>query len=165
MEHWKKIKDFDNYSVSDCGRVRNDKKNTYMNPKHCHGHLRISLYNKDGFKRFFVHRLVAEAFIPNPNNYPIINHKNEKKDDNRVENLEWCTYKYNSNYGTCREKISASKRGKPQYYKAVKCVVDGIKFDSIADASRHFNFKSSALYCALLRGQQKCKGHTISYTQ
>ena len=51
-----------------------------------------------------IHRLVAEAFIPNPNNYPCINHKDENKENNNANNLEWCTYKYNSNYGTCRER-------------------------------------------------------------
>ena len=51
-----------------------------------------------------VHRVVADAFIPNPNNYPCINHKDENPANNKVENLEWCTYKYNNNYGTFAER-------------------------------------------------------------
>lgn len=51
-------------------------------------------------KRFSVHRLVAQAFIPNPNNLPIINHKDENPSKNIVDNLEWCDYEYNNNYGT-----------------------------------------------------------------
>lgn len=165
MERWKKIKDFDNYSVSDCGRVRNDKKKLLLKQINNSGYLVVNLYNDTTTKKIRVHRLVAEAFIPNPNNYPIINHKNEKKDDNRVENLEWCTYKYNSNYGTCRERISTTMKGVPRYYQAIKCIVDGITFNSVADAGRHFNINASTIGAALFRGQQKCKGHTISYAQ
>jgi len=54
----------------------------------------------------YVHRLVAEAFIANPNGYPEVNHKNEKKADNRASNLEWCTHTYNMHYGTCPQRIS-----------------------------------------------------------
>jgi len=63
--------------------------------------LRIELTDRDGDrKKFPVHRLVASTFIPNPNNYPQINHKDEDKTNNSISNLEWCTAKYNINYGT-----------------------------------------------------------------
>jgi hypothetical protein len=68
------------------------------------------LYSKNGkAKRESVHRLVALTFIENPNNYPCVNHKDETRTNNNVENLEWCSHKYNSNYGTCQEKHSKSR--------------------------------------------------------
>ena len=63
------------------------------------GYLRLPLTINNKAKSYLVHRLVALAFIPNPNNYPEVNHKNEDKTDNRVENLEWCDRSYNINYG------------------------------------------------------------------
>lgn len=68
------------------------------------GYLYVNLSKNDKNKTYKIHRLVAIHFIPNPNNYPIINHKDETKDNNNVDNLEWCTVKYNNNYGTIKQK-------------------------------------------------------------
>lgn len=72
------------------------------------GYYHVQLHNNCKIKTWKIHRLVAIAFIPNPNNYPIINHKDENKLNNCVDNLEWCDYKYNLNYGTSRKRLSKS---------------------------------------------------------
>lgn len=70
------------------------------------GYELVALYKGNKEKRFTVHRLVAEAFIPNPHNLPQVNHKDENKLNNNCGNLEWCTRKYNANYGTSRQRLS-----------------------------------------------------------
>ena len=109
---WKEIKDTNGYYlISDDGKVFSTRSNKILSTQvQPNGYHRIEL-NIDGVpRREFIHRLVAEAFIPNPNNYPIINHKDENPANNHADNLEWCTFEYNSNYGTCQEKIKLHRK-------------------------------------------------------
>ena len=108
-EIWKPKKDYEGlYEVSNFGRVKslgngnsNNSKERVLKPvKVKGGYLQVHLSKNGKRKMFLVHRLVAEAFIPNTDNLPFINHKDEDKTNNSVENLEWCTREYNNNYGT-----------------------------------------------------------------
>lgn len=119
-EIWKPIK-YEGYEVSNFGRIKSykmDKVNgKILKPtKSTKGYLQLDI-SLDGRKRknrvhLSVHRLVAEAFIPNPNNLPQVNHKDENKENNYVDNLEWCTNEYNSRYGTKSERVAQKTRKK-----------------------------------------------------
>ena len=87
------------YSITSDGRVFNNFKKQFVKPpKGKNGYLHVTLCygNK---KDVLIHRLVAQAFVNNPDNLPVVNHKDENKLNNSAENLEWCTMKYNNNYG------------------------------------------------------------------
>ena len=130
-EIWKDIKGYEKlYQVSNLGRVkslpkfhRTNKfyssigymsKEKILKPlKQSCNYLQVDLCDINGKRRKkYIHKLVAEAFIPNPNNYEYVNHKDEKKTNNKIDNLEWCSFDYNLNYGTrnARIKISHLKR-------------------------------------------------------
>ena len=116
-EIWKDINGYEGYyKVSNKGNIfsverkdtRGQKRGGRMLKQSLHknGHFLVGL-NKGGKSTSkWVHRLVAEAFIPNPNNYPEINYKDENRANNNMNNLEWCTSKYNANVGSRKEKIS-----------------------------------------------------------
>ena len=77
--------------------------------KNKYGYLKVNLYKNSKQKRCYIHRLVAQAFIPNPDDLPVINHKDENPSNNCADNLEWCTQEYNTNYGTRNFKIASNQ--------------------------------------------------------
>ena len=108
-EVWKDIKNYDgDYQVSNFGRVKsfkNGKENILSLGITKRKYQFVILSKNDIRKNFQVHRLVAMTFIPNPNNLPQVNHKDENPSNNNLENLEWCDNKYNINYGTRLKKL------------------------------------------------------------
>ena len=117
-EIWKDIEGYEGlYMVSSLGRVKSlvgrYKNVTILKERYKkNGYGSITLYKNKKPHTYLVHRLVAQAFIPNPNNLPQVNHKDENKQNNCVENLEWCDAKYNINYGNGNHKRSSSHKGK-----------------------------------------------------
>ena len=134
-EIWKDIEGFEGvYQISNYGNIRSgytrDNGILSLEKDRCKWKIlsckasggrtkykRVNLYLDGREYKKTIHRLVAETFIPNPNNLPCVNHKDENKENNVVDNLEWCTYKYNSNYGTCRERTTKKIR---DYYSKLK---------------------------------------------
>ena len=152
MEIWKDAPGFPNYQVSNTGRVKNVKRQKELHPsRYSNGYFVANLSGR----RIGVHRLVALAFIPNPQGLPQINHKNEIKTDNRVENLEWCDSTYNNNYGNRNLKASVS------HSKPIKQLLPNGKliaiYYGINEAGRKTNINYKNIF-RVLSGKGKTAG-------
>ena len=159
VEIWKDIKGYENlYQVSNLGNIKrlkrcDRKSNNYFSFEdykdekklkpipHKNKYLFVCL-SKDGKKKVYsIHRLVAETFIPNDNNYKCINHKDENRQNNNINNLEWCDYKYNSNYGARNIKISNKLKVPIIQYDVYENLIKVWK--SAVDAGRELGIASS----------------------
>lgn len=134
-EFYKHIKDFEGYSISTTGVVLNPYGKVLKQIPNHKGYLRVYLNNKEKkHKHFFVHRLVALAFIPNPNNYPQINHKDRNPSNNNVDNLEWCDNTYNQRYSNSMSVLQYDING--EFIK---------KWDSLSDVTRELGIPTTNL--------------------
>lgn len=160
---WKDIKGYEGlYQISNTGEIYSCRsKKILKQTVDKKGYKRICLYLNGNIKNFQVHRLIAIAFIPNPNNYPIINHKDENPLNNEVDNLEWCTYKYNNNYMNRNKKLSKSLKGKStlgeKAYRKVICITTLKIFNSIKEASLFYNCNKNSI-CMVCRGERNFSG-------
>lgn len=135
IEEWRDIKGYEGfYQVSNLGNVRSIFADEHYRAKilkpheQPNGYVFVNLWKDKKPKHKTIHRLVAEAFIPNPNNYPCVNHKDENKQNNRVDNLEFCTHSYNMNYGKRAEKCLATRKSRGGFTAektVLKCNTDG----------------------------------------
>lgn len=163
-EIWKKIEGYENYEVSNMGRVRSLNYNgtgkmKIMRPgKKSGGYLFVCLYKNGKVKQMYIHRVVAEAFLPNPDNLPCINHKNEIKTDNRVQNLEFVSHKYNINYSRNWEGAVEVRR-KPvlQYTKTGELIGE---YKSMMKAQRQTGINQSNI-SSCCAGKRKSAGNYI----
>lgn len=154
---WKKIAGLQDYSVSTEGHVRNDITGELV-PEIGTTYKMVRIGPKNGKRA--LHRLVAKTFIPNPDNLPIVHHIDENKHNNSVDNLMWCTVQYNNSANDLgNRRIREGGAGR----KMRKCEVDGLIFDCIADAERHFNIRENCLCVYLRQGYTEYKGHKIKY--
>ncbi len=156
-EEWRKIENFPNYSVSSYGRVKNDItgciKAQAIAPN---GYAKVSLANEQakGGKLYLVHRLVAQAFLPNPQNKSVVNHINRIREDNRLENLEWATSHENmqhavrENPGLKTILLHNAEKARQKNCKPVLMYKNGEfvqEFESIADAANFIGVSRHAI--------------------
>lgn len=149
MEEWRPIEGFgDRYEVSDKGRVRSSYKRAGFNgilnqQQHRNGYMKVDLKYRASKKTIDVHRLVAQAFIPNPKNKTDVNHIDGNKANNVVSNLEWCTRK--ENMAHCHTILQRGGRAK----RPVKCLETGVIYTSLHEAAAATGACLGPLHCAL----------------
>lgn len=192
-EEWKDIDGFKGkYQISNFGRVKsveraveyqgtNQTGLSFTIKKYCPEKIMKTYiygrYEHIGLRKgkktinYSIHRLVAEHFIDNPHNYPIINHKNENNLDNRATNLEWCTEQYNTNYGTRNERIAEKLKKNPLFYIPVSCYDlknNHIKdYESAAQAGRELGIVPSGIIacCRQYLGRKVAGGYKWKYKE
>lgn len=156
-EVWKPVVGYKGiYEVSNLGNVKvldrfiiRERNGTYIKKGHFlkkeldnQGYYRVTLTKNNNSKHKLVSRLVAQAFIPNPNNLPCVNHKDENSLNNCVDNLEWCTQKYNCNYGTRNERIIQKKAKKINQFDLYNNYIK--TWASASEVARTFGKKNGA---------------------
>lgn len=185
IEIWKDVVGYEGiYQVSNFGNVKsldkivfNNGSRRYNNIKgrvlsqnktNGNGYRIVSLNNNGCSKNYYIHRLVASSFLENKNNFKYINHKDENKLNNNIDNLEWCDAKYNANYGTSRErarqKLLNNKSTSKQVSSHDRNTMELIKtFPSISEASRQLNCAVQNISDALHGKQPTARGYIWKY--
>lgn len=167
-EIWKDIPEYEGlYQINNLGNVKslyNYRKGNILKPRLKRGYYQIGLRKNNKRKWYAIHRLVAQTFIPNPNNLPQINHKDEDKLNNKVDNLEWCTASYNNSYGTRLQRVAQNNKLKKT---VLKYDLEGNfikKYVSLSEAKRENNIKSvSSIKSCCNKKTKKCKGYIYRF--
>ena len=129
------------YAITSCGKVWSYRRGRFLKSTFdSSGYLQVSLHKNGKRTCYKVHRLVAKAYLPNPENKPQINHKDENKTHNYINNLEWCDSTYNNNYGTRNERAGRT-RG-----KTVICVETNIIYYSPAEVKQTLGIDASGIH-------------------
>lgn len=164
-ETWKPVKGYeDRYSVSNTGKVKSLKTSKLMcQRKGYDGYMRVGLSINGKQKYKFVHRLVAEAFIRNPHCYKEVNHKDEDKANNCISNLEWCTHKYNSNYGSRLDRMAnTNKEPVLQFDKSGKFIA---RYSSQKEAMEKTGINCKHISCCCKGNRKTCGSYVWKYAK
>lgn len=153
------------YQVSNIGEVYSLKSNIilkqYLRGRENRLYYYVSLSKNGKHKQYKVSRLVAITFLPNPDNLPVVNHKDENKLNNHVENLEWCDYEYNNNYGNRKQKMVETRKKNGFCTTTIMCDKNSHEpiqeFDSMMDAVRFLGLdkKTVSNISAVMSGKKK----------
>lgn len=179
-EIWKPVRGFENiYEVSNLGRVKSlartikaiyGKSTHYSEQKikerilkpnfSTYGYAYVALSKNGKSKTTLVHRIVAEAFLDNPNNLPCVNHKDENPRNDNVENLEWCTYTYNNTYKNIHLRKRKTNRRVIQYDLDMNELK---RWDSITEAAIFYNIENSNISSCCIGKRNHCAGFKWRY--
>jgi hypothetical protein len=152
------VKGFESYSVDEKGNVFNRYGKRLRPELSRNGYLCVSLSNKSlKHKKFLIHRLVAEAFIPNPENRQQVNHKDQDRTNNKVDNLEWVTPLENLNYSNVIEKASIANQ------KKIMCITTGVIYDSFKAVKEELGLSHSNLVACCNGRRKTCGGLKWKY--
>lgn len=165
MEEWKGIYGYEGlYSVSNYGKVRNDINNRVLvGCDNGSGYKKVQLFNGKSKKKFYIHRLVALAFVPNPNGFKEVNHIDFVHDNNRADNLEWVNSSQNKKHAVYSKVLKPwNNEAKP--VKAINIVTGEVTyFPTISSAEKKIG---SRHIIDVIKGRRNvCKGFTFSYAE
>ena len=129
------------YAITSCGKVWSHRNKKFLKScKQSTEYLAVTLCKDGTQKSYKIHRLVAEAYLPNPNNLPQVNHKDENKTHNYINNLEWCDSTYNVNYGTRNKRVGRARS------KTVICVETNIVYHSPTEVEQTIGIDASSIH-------------------
>ena len=164
MEEWRPVVGYEGrYEVSNLGRVRRIK---IIEPvKKKHGYMQVSLEDRNRVRKSFrLHRIVATAFIPNPDNKPQVNHKDENPENNQVDNLEWATAEENTNYGSRTARAAAKNGSKTPIVQIDPKTLEVIgEYPGQSTAAKVTGIGVSCINACLRRKQKKAGGYLWEY--
>lgn len=151
MNTWYVLRRNEKYYVNKIGEVYSTRMKRKLTPKVNHdGYLRVQIWEKGNVEFVSIHRLIAETFLPNPDNKPFVNHLNGDKQDNRIENLEWCTQKENIAHawktGLSHRPLNTAGLKVAQFTKDGEFVRD---FPSLMEVERTYGYKHSNISYAI----------------
>lgn len=146
------------YAVTSCGKVWSYKTKKFLKiDKNSKGYERVHLCKNNVGKHLAIHKLVAIAYIPNPDNLPQVNHKDENKENNEVSNLEWCDERYNTNYESARQ------RQADKVCKAIVCIETGRVFLSQIEAGKTLTVSHRHISDCCKNQRHTCGGYHWRY--
>lgn len=145
------------YAITEDGKVWSYKSKKFLKNRNYHGYYGVVLYKDKQPDVRLIHRLVGEAYIPNPDNYPVLNHKDECKTNNCVSNLEWCSRSYNVNYGTAIQRANKKK------FKPIRCIETGECFESYKAAEEALGIYKGGIANYFHKGQKYVCGYTFEH--
>lgn len=161
-EIWKPIKQMKGkYLISNLGQVKNAKNDNIVKPFiNNSGYYEVVFSVGNKRLHFRVHRLVADAFLPNPYNLPIINHKDRNRLNNKLDNLQWCSYKYNNNYNVARRARNGYTTRIEQYDLNMNYIRT---YNRMKDVENKFNVSRTAIRFCCLGKNKTCRGYIWRY--